>query len=177
MRVHPFHILSASWAGLEWIGKVLRLSRHLFAPELHDAHRVGWLAIIGQDEFGDPKITAANDSLDRKALPVRLDRAGDLDIAPAAYALALLGVFQHRVLVIDAVLGFKIVGIGGRPMLIQCRAYLLISHLPSRATGKLRLPYDLVSRGSNSYRENHLEAAGFLARNLFGTTPRRSRQI
>ena len=24
LRVHPFHILSASWAGLEWIGEVLR---------------------------------------------------------------------------------------------------------------------------------------------------------
>jgi len=29
-------------------------------------------------------------------------------------------VFQHRVLEIDAVLRFKIVGIGRRPMLIQC---------------------------------------------------------
>src|SRR5580700_3714835 len=35
--------------------------------------------------------------------------------------------YSNRVLVIDAVLRFKIVGIGRRPMLIQCRTDLLIS--------------------------------------------------
>ena len=35
-------------------------------PELHDAHGVGRLAVICQDVFGDPKITAANDSSDSK---------------------------------------------------------------------------------------------------------------
>src|SRR5579863_4766055 len=38
------------------------------------------------------------------------------------------GYLQHRVLEIDAVLRFKIVGIGRRPMLIECRTDLLISH-------------------------------------------------
>ena len=33
-------------------------------------------------------------------------------------------------------LRFKIVGIGSRPMLIQCRTYLLISHLTPCARGK-----------------------------------------
>jgi len=37
-------------------------------PELHDAHGVGRIAVICQDEFGDPKITAANDSSDSKPL-------------------------------------------------------------------------------------------------------------
>src|SRR5271157_5833199 len=46
LRVHPFDILSARCAGLEWIRKVLRFPRNLVAPELHDAHSVGWLAVI-----------------------------------------------------------------------------------------------------------------------------------
>src|SRR5262249_21400073 len=37
-------------------------------------------------------------------------------------------ILQHSVLVINAVLRFKIVGIGRRPMLIQCHTYLLIAH-------------------------------------------------
>ncbi len=44
-----------------------------------------------------PKILAAKDSLDRKALPVRLYGASDLYVAEAAYALAGLWVFQHRI--------------------------------------------------------------------------------
>ena len=88
MRVHPFHILSASGTGLEWIREVLRFSRNLIAAELHDAHGIGWLAVIGQDEFGDPKVTAPKDSLDGKALLARLDLAGDLYVAATAYSLA-----------------------------------------------------------------------------------------
>ena len=86
--VHPFDPLSARCGSHEWIRKVLCFPRNLVVPELHDAHGVGWLAVIGQDEFGDPKITAANDSLDSKALLVRLDRAGDLYVEAAAYSLA-----------------------------------------------------------------------------------------
>ena len=41
-------------------------------------------------------------------------------VAPAG-ALAGLWAFEDRVVEIDAVLGFKIVGIGRRPMLIQRR--------------------------------------------------------
>src|SRR5439155_27023655 len=98
-----------------------RRSSDLVAAELHDAHGVGRLAVIGQDEFGDPKITAANGSPDREPLFVRLTSALLLYVASTAGSLAGLRVFQHRVLVIDEVFRFKIVGIGRRPMLIQCR--------------------------------------------------------
>lgn len=47
-----------------------------------------WLAVIGQDEFGDPKVTAAYDSLDSEALLVSLDRAGSLYVEATAYSLA-----------------------------------------------------------------------------------------
>src|SRR4029077_4029632 len=126
--VHPFDPLSAPCGCHEWIRKVLCFPRNLVAPELHDAHGVGGLAVICQDEFGDPKITAANDSSDSKPLFTRLTSALAPYVASTAGPLARLRGFQHSVLVIDAVLRFKIVGIGRRPMLIQCRTDRSISH-------------------------------------------------
>src|ERR1700724_3534087 len=126
--VHPFDPLSAPCGGHECIRKVLCFPRNLVIPELHDAHGVGRLAIISYDQFGGPKITAANDSSDSKPLFARLTSALVLYVASTAGSLAGLRIFQHRVLVIDAVLRFNIVGIGCRPMLIQCRTDLLISH-------------------------------------------------
>src|SRR5580704_6598216 len=78
---HPFDPLSAKCGSREWIRKVLRLSRNLVSAELHDAHGVGGLGVISQDEFGDPKITAANDSPDRKPLFARLTGALTLYVA------------------------------------------------------------------------------------------------
>src|SRR6476646_9414588 len=86
--VHPFDPLSAPRGSHEWIRKVLCFPRNLVIPELHDAHGVGRLAVICQDEFGDPKITAANDSSDINPLLARLAGALVLYIAPAAGSLA-----------------------------------------------------------------------------------------
>jgi|SRR3954467_574734 hypothetical protein len=36
------------------IGEILRFVGHPSVAELHDAHRVRWYTVIGQDEFGDP---------------------------------------------------------------------------------------------------------------------------
>src|SRR5215472_13254280 len=151
---HPFDPLSAPCGSHKWIPKVLCLPRNLLAPELHDAHGVGRLAIICQDEFGDPKITAANDSLDSKPLFARLTRALALYIASTAGSLAGLRVVQHRILVIDQVLRLKIVGVGGRPMLIQCRTDLLISRsrtmLLHLLTAHLEPPFPLLPPSNRS---------------------------
>ena len=73
--------------------------------ELHDAHGVGRLVIICQDEFGDPKITTADDASDRKPLVARLTGALVLYVAsPAGFASPDCGVFQDRVVEIDEVL-------------------------------------------------------------------------
>ena len=88
LYVHAFDPLSARRESHEWIRKVLCFPRNLVAPELHDAHGIGRLAVIGQDEFGDPKITAANDSADRKPLFVRLTRALALYVPSTAGSLA-----------------------------------------------------------------------------------------
>ena len=75
LGVHPLDPLRAPCGIHEWIRKVLGFSRNLVVPELHDAHGVGRLAVIGQDEFGNPEITAANDSSDSKPFVARLASA------------------------------------------------------------------------------------------------------
>jgi hypothetical protein len=125
--VDPFDPLSAKCGRREWVCEVLSFPRNLFAAELHDADGVSRLSVIRQDEFGNPKIAAADDSLDCEPLVAWLTGALALYVAPTAGSLAGLRVVQHRVLAIDEVFRFKIVGIGGRPMLIQRRTDLLIS--------------------------------------------------
>src|SRR5262249_45079228 len=48
---------------------------------------------------------------------------------------------QHRILAIDGVLRFKIVGIGRGPMPIQCRTYLLISHIALLHSARIQRPF------------------------------------
>src|ERR1700722_5116199 len=86
--VHPFDPLSAPCWSHERIRKVLCFPRNLVVPELHDAHGVRRLAVICQDEFGDPQITVANDSSDSKPLFARLTSALVLYIASTAGSLA-----------------------------------------------------------------------------------------
>src|SRR6201998_2735764 len=88
LLVHPFDPWSARCGSHEGIGKVLGFPRNLVAPELHNAHGVGRLAVICQDEFGDPKLTAANDSSDSKPLFARLTGALVLYVASTAGSLA-----------------------------------------------------------------------------------------
>src|SRR6202050_1847704 len=86
--VHPFDPSSAKCGSHEWIRKVLCFPRNLVARELHDANGVGRLAVIRQDEFGDPKIPAANDAPDSKPLFARLASALALYVASTAGSLA-----------------------------------------------------------------------------------------
>src|SRR5579862_7225336 len=124
--------LSTRCGSHERVRKVLRLPRYLVLPEFHNANRVRRPAVIGEDEFSDPEVTAAKNASDRKPLFVWLARALALYVAPAAGPLTRLRILQHRVLVVYYVLRFKIVGIGRRPMLIQRRADILISHFRRR---------------------------------------------
>src|SRR4029077_1789857 len=61
---------------------------HLVALELHDAHGVERLDVICQDEFGDPKVPAANNSSDSKPFFARLTGALVLYVASTADSLA-----------------------------------------------------------------------------------------
>src|SRR5471030_2074076 len=53
---HSLNPLGARRSRLERVAKVLGLAGHLAIQELHDAHRIGRPAIIGEDEFGDPEV-------------------------------------------------------------------------------------------------------------------------
>src|ERR1700735_2378387 len=86
--VHPFDPLSAECGSHEWIRKVLCLPRNLVASELHDAHGIGRLAVLRQEEFGDQNITAADDSPDRKPFVARLIGTLVLYVGSTAGSLA-----------------------------------------------------------------------------------------
>ena len=43
--------LGRAHVGLEWVGEVLGLAGHLAIQELHDAHRIGRLTVIHEDEL------------------------------------------------------------------------------------------------------------------------------
>src|ERR1700690_3900293 len=126
---HPLDPLRARGPRLKGIAEVLGLTGNLAVFELHDTHRVSRRAVIGEDEFGDPKVGGTEYALHGKALLVRLRRTRRLNIAPAADPLAGLRVFQHRILAINGMLRLKIVGIGRGPMPIEGRTYLLIAHI------------------------------------------------
>src|SRR5579862_3411109 len=118
--------------------------RNLIARELHDAHGVRWLAVVREDQFGDPKIAPANDAPNREPFLARLAGALALYVAATASSLARLRVIQHRVLVINEVLRFRIVGIRRRPMLIQRRtdSFFLRGLLGLRVRVHAALPFD-----------------------------------
>src|SRR3954451_8092574 len=77
--------------------------------ELHDAHCVGWYAIIGEYEFSDPEIIAANNSADRKTFPVWLNKPALLNIVSAANPLTRLRIIQHRMVAVDFMFYVEIV--------------------------------------------------------------------
>jgi hypothetical protein len=64
--------MGARRSGLERVAKVFGLAGDLAIHELHDAHRVGRLAIIGEDEFRHPEVASADDSTHRESLRIRL---------------------------------------------------------------------------------------------------------
>src|SRR5581483_1374611 len=108
--------------------------RHQTVAEFHDAHRVGRRAVVGENEFCDPKVAAADDAADRKALRVRLDAPALLDIAAAADALAGLRIVEHGVLAVDVVLGLEIAGVRSLPMAFQRLPQGSIIHVYLRRT-------------------------------------------
>src|SRR3569833_4466825 len=111
------------------VGEILRFVSDHPVAEFLDADLVGRLVVIGQHEFGDPEIAAADHAPNVEALLVRLDRAALLDIATCADALAGLRIIKHGILVVDLMLGFEIAGIRSIPVALQRLAHCSIIHL------------------------------------------------
>ena len=88
LSVHSIDPLNAPCGSHEWVRKVLCFPSNLVVSELHDAHSVRRLAVVCQDEFGNPKITTANDSSNMKPLFAWLTSALVLYVVSTAGSLA-----------------------------------------------------------------------------------------
>src|ERR1700722_4478297 len=104
-----FHELSAGRTRLERVTEVLRLTDHVPVVELHDAHDIKRLPVIGEDEFADPEIAATEHASHGESLHIRLRGARRLNVLPTTDALARLRIFKHRVISIDSVFGLEVV--------------------------------------------------------------------
>src|SRR3954451_8137430 len=114
---------------VEPVGEILRFVRHQSFAESHDAHRVGWYAVIGQYEFADPEIAAADNAPERKTLLAWLDGSALLNVVPAADPLARLRIIKHGILAVDFVFGLEIARVRSSPMALQSRPHGSIIHL------------------------------------------------
>ena len=110
LLIDRFNPLGARRPRLEGITEVLRLARDLSTPELHDTDSVGWLTIITDDIFGNPKIAAPNHASDGEVL-VGKQPPRRPDGEPTTDALAGLRVFQHDVVVVDLILNIVVTGL------------------------------------------------------------------
>src|SRR3954453_17675270 len=113
---HPLDPLRARRPRLERIAEILGLAGHLPLTELHDAHGVGRPPVIGQNIFSDPEVARADHPPHREAFSVRLRGARGLYLPPAAYALARLRIFEHRVLSVNLMFHLEVVRIRGSPV-------------------------------------------------------------
>src|SRR5689334_10451755 len=125
---NPLDQMGARRSRLERVAKVLGLASDLAIHELHDAHRIGRLAVIGEDEFRDPEVALAKDSAHREALAVRLCGARGLDVVPAPDALARLRVLEQCVLSVYVVLNVEVICVRGGPVTIECLSNLILIH-------------------------------------------------
>src|SRR3979411_1368798 len=105
--------------GVKPVGEILRFVGHLSFAEFHDAHRVGWVAVIAKYEFSDPEIAAAEHSPDRKTLVVWLDESALLNVVPAADPLARLRIIEHGILAVDFMFDLEIARVRSRPLRFQ----------------------------------------------------------
>src|SRR5439155_1458398 len=126
---------------LKPIGEILRFVGHQSFAEFHDAHRVRWYAVIGEHEFSDPEIAAADNSLDRKTLLVWLDESALLNVVPAADPLARLRIIKHSILAVDFMFDLEIARVRSIPMALQRHPHGSIIHLD--------LPPTLPARGGD----------------------------
>src|SRR4051812_45550500 len=97
-------------AGVESAGEILRFVGYQSVAKFHDAHRVGWYAVIGKHEFSDPEIAAPDHSPDCKALLIWLNGSALLNIVLAADPLSRLRINKHGIVAVDFVFDLEIAG-------------------------------------------------------------------
>jgi hypothetical protein len=57
-HLHSLSSLGTRWSRLKRVTEILGLTDNLFILKFHDAHRIRWLPIVSEDEFGHPEMAA-----------------------------------------------------------------------------------------------------------------------
>ena len=115
-HLHWLDPLGTRWSRLKRVTEILGLADNLFILKFHDTHRIRWLLIVSEDEFGHPEIGSTNNSPHRKSFVVRLRHSRRLNSVAAANPLARLRILKHRVLSINLMFGIEIIGVRGGPV-------------------------------------------------------------
>src|SRR5258708_7470644 len=133
VSMHPLNPLSSRSARFERITEVLGFADHLPAPELHNAHRVRRLPVVGEDELSDPEVGSAEYPPHREAFLVRLCETRCLNVVPTADALPRLRILEHCVLSVNLMLRLEVVRVAARPLAMRSCSNLPVFHrnLPS----------------------------------------------
>src|SRR6476660_1100648 len=61
-HLHALDPLGTRWSRLKRVTEILGLTDNLFILKFHDTHRIRWLLIVSEDEFGHPEIGSPNNS-------------------------------------------------------------------------------------------------------------------
>ena len=61
-HLHSLDPLGTRWSRLKRVTEILGFTDNLFILKFHDAHRIRWLPIVSEDEFGHPEIGSTNNS-------------------------------------------------------------------------------------------------------------------
>lgn len=85
---HPLDPLRTRRTRRERVAKILDFPDHIPLQKHHDTRCVRRLSVIRQNIFGDPETACFDDPPNRKAFPVRLRGARQLNVLPSADALA-----------------------------------------------------------------------------------------
>src|SRR5262249_11037145 len=98
-------------------------------PELHNAHRVKRLPVVGEDEFSDPEVGSAEYPPHCEAFLVWLRETRRLNVMPTTDALPRLRILEHCVLLVNLMLRLEVVRVGGGPVAIQSCSNIPVFHL------------------------------------------------
>lgn len=125
--LHP--LFSPGWC-FEGVREILGLVYDLaVVVELHNTHGEGRLTLVGDDVFGDPEVGASDDASDLEAgWFARMMGSQGLEVVPAQYPFAGLGVITDGIIGIDVMFGVGVAGCRGLPVGVQGFAYLLFLH-------------------------------------------------
>jgi hypothetical protein len=61
-HLHSLDPLGTRWPRFKRVTEILGLTENVFILKFHDTHRIRWLPIVSEDEFGYPEIGSTNNS-------------------------------------------------------------------------------------------------------------------